>query len=210
MGLLTGTPQGTIVSQEEVYIEGAPYIYYQDYSATELNHPDSEGYYWGLSGTATYPVYALGCYSDVTLGEALTMNVVRCDNVGDKSIVQKRDHLELNLTIQTMFPLTSLSPLIKASAPTVNASANTEKMGIGQINNNTFYHFYLPKVYDEDTGDYLIMQLHKAKIVDAFSLAMTSGDNWKLSGIKIYAFADDTKPSAQSFATVVRWDASAL
>ena len=67
MGLLTGTPLGTIVSQEDLYVEGAAYVYFQDATATPLNNPDLDSYYWGLSGTASYNVYNLGCIQDVSL-----------------------------------------------------------------------------------------------------------------------------------------------
>lgn len=210
MTLVTGTPLGTITSQEDVYVEGAPNIYFQDASANVLKNPDSDGFYWGLSGTATYPVYELGCVMDVTFGDSLTMNAVRCDNIGDKGVIQKRDHLELNLTIQTLFPFSTLTPLIKGGTVTRNTSEHTEKFGMGQVNNNKYYHVYMPKVYDEDTGDYVVIHLHRAQFVDAFSLAMTYGENWKLSGLKIWAFADSNKPSTSQFATIIRADASVI
>ena len=209
MGLLTGTPLGTITTPESIYLEGAPYIYYQDATPNEAFSPDAQGYYWGLSGTASYPVKLLGCVNGVTLSENLTLNDVRCDNIGDVAAVQRRHYLELSLSIQTIFPFSILADIIK-SPQTTYSSGGLQKMGIGAINNNQMYHFYMPKVYDDLTGDYLSITLHRAQIVDAFSLAMTMGENWKLNGLKIRAFADDTKPSAQSFATIVRSDASAI
>jgi hypothetical protein len=209
MGLITGTPLGSITNQESIYLEGAPYIYFQDYIANELNNPDAQTYYWGLSGTSTYPVYLLGCVNTVTLSENLTLNAVRCDNIGDVASVQRRHYLEFNLSIQTLFPLSVLSHLIK-SPQTTYSSGGLQKMGIGAINNNQFYHVYAPKVYDDTTGDYLSFTLHRAQFVDAFTLAMTMGENWKLNGLKIRAYADDTKPASQLFATIVRADVSAI
>lgn len=209
MALSTGTPLGTITTNEEISLEGAPNIYFQDSAAGELYRPDADGYYWGLSGTATYPVYQLGCYTDVALGEDVEMNVVRCDTVGDKDVVQKRNYLELTLTLQHFFPFEVLRHIIKASAPATSLT-DVSKMGIGKINNTRTYHVYMPKVYDEDNGDYVLFHLHRAKFVDAFSIRMSSGENWSISGIKIRAFADELKPENQMFATVIRADASVL
>jgi hypothetical protein len=208
MGLLTGTPQGNVISQDEIYIEGAPYIYYQDAAASELWNPDADGYYWGLSGTTTYPVYGLACYEDVQLGTDLTVNAVRCDNVGDKAVIQKLNHLEFQFSLSTLFPLTTSAPIIRGSTPTV--VADWEKMGIGPINNNAYYHIYLPKVYDEATGDFVIIHIHRAQFVGAWTLAMPSGNRWLLGGISAWGFADTAKPSAQQFATIIRYDPSAL
>lgn len=209
MTLVTGTPLGNIITQESIYLEGAPYIYYQDASATELNNPDTDSYYWGLSGTSLYPVYLLGCVSNVTLSENLTINQVRCDNIGDVAAVQRRHYLQFSLEIQTLFPFSALANIIKSPQTTLS-SGGLQKMGIGAINNNKFWHIYAPKVYDDSTGDYLSFTLHRAQFVDAFSLAMTMGTNWKLSGLKVMAFADDTKPANQLFATIIRADASAI
>lgn len=206
MGLTTGTPLGSITSQDEIYLEGAPYVYFQDYTATELSNPDADGFYWGLSGTTAYPVYLIGCATDINLTENLTVGEIRCDNVGQKDAIQKRNYLDFNLTITSLLPLTVLKHMIKGGAVTVSGAI--EKMGLGSINNNLKYHVYLPKVYDEDTGDYVSITIHKAKFVDAFTLNMRSGEPWQLTGIKLRAFADDTKPAAQYFATIIRADPS--
>jgi len=39
---------------------------------------------------------------------------------------------------------------------------------------------------------------------------MPSGDKWTVTGVTIWALADDTLPSDQQFATVIRADPSAL
>ncbi len=54
-GLVTGTPIGNSPSQENTYIEGAASIFVQDYRANPLYNSDAQGYYWGLSGTSSYP-----------------------------------------------------------------------------------------------------------------------------------------------------------
>jgi hypothetical protein len=209
MALVTGTPLGTIDTQDEIYLEGAPNIYFQDATATPLNNPDGDGYYWGLSGTATYPVYQLSCFTDVALGEDLTINAVRCDTVGDKSAVQKRNYIELTVTVSTIFPLTVLSHILNISTPDTGLT-DLEKVGIGKVNNNRYYMVYLPKVYDEDTGDYVLFHLHRAQFVDAWSIAMTSGENWNISGIRLRGYADETKPAGQLFGVIVRADPSAI
>ena len=208
MALTTGTPLGNIIAQEDTYIEGAPYIYIQDYTANPLFNPDADGYYWGMSGTTPLPVKNLGCVLDVSLTEGLTMNDVRCDTVGVKDTIQRRDYVELTLTISSLFPLSVEADLMNVSAAKV--STGLEKFGIGPINNNKHFMVYMPKVYDEDTGDYLVIHLHKAKFVDAWTVNMKSGEPWQLTGLKIRAYADTTKPSPQMFGTFIRSDKSAL
>jgi hypothetical protein len=208
MTLITGAPIGNVILQDEVYIEGAPWIYYQDARAEELNHPDSDGFYHSLSGTAVYPVYGLACYEDVQLGADMTVNSVRCDKVGDKTAIQKLNHLELNFALSSLFPLTTLSPIIRGSAVTV--VTDLEKMGIGPINNNIYYHIYLPKVYDEVAADYVTITMHRAQFVNPWTLAMPSGNKWMLGGIAAWGFADDAKPAGQEFATIIRRDADLL
>lgn len=207
MALTTGTPLGTITSQEEIYLEGSPYIYFQDATANPRYNPDVDGYYWGLSGTVLYPVYQLGCVVDVTLRESLTMNDVRCDTAGVKATVMRRDYVEFVLTIQSLFPLAVLRHTMKLSAPTL--TTGLEKVGIGGINNNLRYMVYAPKVYDEDSGDLLLFHLHKAQFVDAWELAMKAGENWSFQ-VMLRAYADTTKPDTQKFGVIVRSDASAL
>lgn len=208
MALTTGTPLGSVVSQEDLYIEGAPYLYIQDYRANPLSNPDADGYYWGMSGTSTYPVKSLGCVLDVSLTEGLTMNDVRCDTVGVKDTIQRRDYVELSLTISSLFPLSIGADLMNLS--TAKVSAGLEKVGIGPINNTKHYMVYMPKVYDEDSGDYLVIHLHKAKFVDAWTINMKSGEPWQLTGLKVRAYADTTKPSTQQFGTFIRSDLGAI
>lgn len=206
--LVTGTPIGNGVTQEDLYLEGAPVIIIQDYNAPLLNNPDADGYYWGLSGSVTYPYKIIGCVQDVSLTEGLTMNDVRCDTDGVKDTVQRRDYVDFVMTIKSMFPLSVSADFLNLSTATV--ITDMEKVGIGAINNNKSYHVYAPKVYDEETGDLLIFNLHKAKFVDAWTIEQKYGDNWEITGIKLRAYADTTKPSAQKFGVIIRSDASAL
>jgi len=207
--LVTGAPVGNIDAQEEIYLDGAPYLYFQDATATPLNNPDAQGFYWNLSGTSTYPVNRIGCIQDVSLTEGLTINTVRCDTIGDKATIQRRDYIEFAFTFTSFLPLSISRHILKlGSAPTV--ATGYEKQGIGSINNNQFYMFYAPKVYDEENGDYVAFHLHRAQFVEAFTVNMRSGEPWMVDGLRIRSYADETKPAAQKFGTIIRGDLSAL
>lgn len=206
--LITGTPLGTVTTQEELYLEGSPYIFIQDATANLLRNPDAQGYYWGLSGTASYPVYQIGCVQDVSLTEGLTMNDVRCDTEGVKATIQRRDYVEFNLTILSLLPLAVLRHTLNLSVPTTGTGY--ELVGIGGINNNRFYHVYAPKIYDEDTGDALYFNLHRAQFVDAWTIDFKQGEPWTVTGLKLRAYSDSTMPTTQRFGVIARFDPSAL
>ena len=205
--LVTGTPIGTVTSQEELYLEGAPYLFFQDAIADPLYNPDSDGYYYGMSATALYPVYQVGCPEGVTLTEGITMNDIQCDNIGVKDTVQRRNFIDLTLTIRSMFPLTTLRHMLNLSTP--NTGTGYETVGIGSINNAKYYMVYAPKVYDDDAADWILFHFHRCKFVDAWTIGMAL-DGWNVSGLKIRAYADDNKPAAQKFGVVRRFDVDAL
>jgi hypothetical protein len=205
MGLVTGVPQGVITEQSEVYLEGAPYIYYQELPATPLWNPDGDGYYWGISGTSV----ELACYEDVQLSEDVTVNAIRCDKTGDAAVIQKRNYLELSLTLSNLLPLSTIAPILKSGSD-VLTSAPFEKMGIGTIDNNMFYRVWLPKVYDADAFDFVTMTLHRCQFINPFNITMRAGQQWQIGGINIRAFADADLPDAQKFATVIRYDPSLI
>jgi hypothetical protein len=206
--LVTGTPIGGSITYENTYVEGAASIFVQDYRANPLFNPDAQGYYWGMSGTSSYPYIEIGCVQDVTLTENLTMNDVRCDTVGVVDTIQKRNFIELNLTILTMLPLKGLRHFLKIEAPTVGTGY--EKSGIGQINQAQYYHVYSPKVYDEANAYWLTFWLNKAKFVDAWTINQKYGDSWTVTGLKLRAFADTTRPAAQLFGAIMRFDGSGV
>lgn len=208
MALITGSPLGNVDTQEDLYLEGAPVIFFQRTLANPLNNPDGDGFYWGLSGTSTYPAYEVGCVTDVSLTENLTMNDVLCDNVGVKSTIQQRNYLELNFTLQSFFPLTSLTHMLKGGA--VTTSSPVEKFGIGKIDQNVNWMVYAPKVYDNDVGDYVVIHLHKAQFVDAWTINMSFGNPWQMTGLKLRAFADTNKNDNALFGTFLRADASVI
>ena len=133
MTIATGTPLGNVLSQEEIYLEGSPYLYIQDYRAGALNHPDTNGYYWNLSGTSTYPVYSLGCIQDTKLTEDVTLNMIRCDTVGDKAAVQKRNFLTVEFTLVSALPLAITKVLMNMFDSTaVTGKERSEERRVGK------------------------------------------------------------------------------
>jgi len=207
MALITGSAMGTLTQQEDLYVEGAPTIFFQDYAAGPMYNPDVNGYYWQLSGTAVYPVYEIGCVTDVSLSEDITINDVLCDNVGVKSSIQQRNYVEFNFSIQSFFPLSVLTYLLKGGVP--SEAAPLEFFEMGQIDNSQYWAVWCPKVYDTSVGDYLGIQLHKAQFVEPFTVDMAFGTPWTATGLRLRAFVDTTKTPDQ-FATWVRSDASVI
>jgi len=204
MTLITGTPGGTVNTMNDLFIQGAPSVYFQDNRSTPLFNPDADGFYYGMSGTTPYPVYELGCYSDVSLGDNVEISNVRCDAVGDKDTVLRRNYLTLKFTLKSLMPLATLTKILNGGA--VTAGSGLEKMGLGVIDNSIKWRVYLPKVYDENTGDYVSITGHKCKFVGAWELNFPYSDQWNVSGLELRILADTTKPSAQQFATVIRAD----
>lgn len=208
MALVTGTPLGNIDTQEDIYLEGAPNIYFQDYTADPLFNPDADGFYWNMSGTTTYPAFEIGCPNDVSFTEDLTINDVLCDNVGVKDTIQQRNYIQLEFTIRSFFPLQTLRHLLGGGA--VTETAPTQKFGFGQINNDQRWMVYAPKVYNTDDGDYVWIHLNKAKFVEAWTVNMPFGSTWEVTGLRLRAYADTTKPADQYFGMFGRADASVI
>ena len=198
MSLITGSPYGTVVASEAIYPANAPYIYFQDNTPGPYFAPDSDGYYWQVSGTAAYPVYGFECVEAVSLTEGRTLNDVICDNIGIVDTTESRDYVELQLTVKSLFPLSNLARMLNLSPATVNASQNTEKVGIGTINNAQYWQVWAPKVYDETAADYIAFHLHRVKFVDAWTINMPYANPWNVSGLKLRAYADTTKPASSN------------
>src|SRR5258706_13260757 len=129
MPLITGTPRGTLTAQEDLFLESAPSIWFQSDQANLLNNLDGQAYYWGLSATAQYPVIELGCIEGVSMTENLTMNDVICDTIGVKDTVQRRNYLELDLTVKSFFPLSILQYILHGGPSLL--TSHVEEMGIG-------------------------------------------------------------------------------
>jgi hypothetical protein len=208
MALVTGTPLGTITAQSDLYIDSAPTFYYQDNLAQAHPYafnPDGDGFYWGLTGSAANPVFQMGCYEGFQLAGNIEMTSIRCDTVGDKSAIQKLSYLDVTFTLKTLFPLTTLRHILRWGA--VTTSGSVEKLGIGQPNNQRYFYAYFPVVYDGDTGDWLNFTLHRCQFVDSWQLAFTYGQPATV-GLTLRGFAEENKPAAQLFATVIRADPS--
>ena len=208
MALVTGTPPGILTSMEDIYLEGAPTIFIQDYNADLWYNPDASGFYWGLTGTSTYNVFEVGCISDSSFTEGLTSNDVLCDNIGVKDTVQQRNFVELSFSIKSLLPFSILRYLLNFGA--VTEASPIEYLPMGAINNSLYFHAWCPKVYNEDVGDYVAIMLHKVKFVDAWTINMPFGDQWTAAGLKMRAFADSTVPAAQKFGVMLRSDASVI
>jgi len=209
LGTGTDLPIGPGISAEDLYIEGGPGIWFQDFNGNEQYNPDGDGFYHGLSGTAMYPVYELGCYDDLTIADRRTSNPVTCAALGNVRQMQRRDALEIAFTLKSLLPLETLRHLIGGGAVTHDVAEETSKMGLGNLPQNTFFHVLMSRVYDEDTGDYVALTFHKVQFMDANPLTMAYGQAWTFA-IKAMALADGSKPAAQRFATMIRWDPSAL
>jgi len=208
MALITGTPLGTINEQDNIYLDTPPSLWFQDYTANELNNPDADGFYWGLTGTPTYPVYEIECYEGLTITATYESNMIRCDTIGDNGQIQKLNSIDLALTLKTLLPFDTLSKFLKGGPVTTNAGA-TEKFGIGQPNNNQYWHVYGASVYDTAAGDYINFTGHRAQFVDTWTLTPTYGNVTTLSAT-LRLFADSTKPADQLFMTLIRADPSAI
>ena len=207
MPLVTGTPLGNIISQEEKYLEGSPYLYIQDYRAGPLNAPDVNGYYWGLSGTTTYPIYSLGCIQDTKMTDNVTINMIRCDTVGNKAVIQRRNQIDIDFQLNSVLPLSVTRVLMKMFDSTV--VSGREYVGMSKINNNIYYMLYAPKVYDEVAGYWIMAHFHRVQITGNFVWDFNIAGH-KLTGIKVTALIDETKPSNQFYGTLARFDKNAL
>lgn len=208
MALITGSPYGNTVSSESIYPTNAPYIYFQDVTPGAMFAPDGDGYYWQLSGTSAYPVYAFECVEGVSFTEGRTLNDVICDNVGVVSTTEARDYVEFQLSVKSLFPLSNLARIMNLSAAT--ETAPMEKVGIGVINNNQYWQVWTPHVYDTAAADWFAIHLHRVKFVEAWTLEMPYGEAWSVTGLRLRGYADTTKPQAQQFGVMLRADASVI
>jgi len=199
-------PTGTIRQADDIFIEGGPEFWF---GGVEKYAPDADGFHWGLTGTAALPLYKVGCYTDFRWRDNIQMTDVRCDTIGTVSTIQKRSYLEITFTLLSLLPLSILTNIIRGGTVTQNVTEGTEKMGLGEINNNLYHRCFLSKVYDENAGDWVTITGHRCQFVDAWEISMTYGQPWTI-GIRLRMYADQTKSAAQRFATVIRLDPSIL
>lgn len=204
---LGATPTGTITAMADTFLEGAPNFWF---GGVLKYAPDGDGFYWGLSGNAANPLYKIGCFTDFKMRDAVQMTEVRCDTVGVKATIQKRSYVEVQFTLVSLLPLSILKFIVsKGGTVTTNATEHSEKMGIGEINNEFITKAYFSRIYDPDNGDYVSFTGHRCQFVDMFEIAFNYGAPWQI-GVRLRMHADTSLPTSQMFATVIRYDPSAL
>ena len=209
LGTGTSIPTGPITVGEDIYLEGGPRVFFQPYeNCPEANEPDGDGFYWGLSGTDACPIYEIGCYEDISLIDTVTRNPVQCDALGTVDEIMRRDSLELQFTLKSMFPFAILAQVMRGGPVTTNATEESSKFGVGEVPDDLF-HVFFSRVYDADVGDYLSFTGHRARFVDATPLEMPYANQWNIA-VTMKLFADRTKPDAQRFGTFLRYDPSVL
>jgi len=214
MALITGTPVGNVESSQQIFVDVPPTFYFQEKFTTAgvdvgtLNNPDSDGFYWNLSGTTANPVWAGGCYENFNFVDVRDANMIRCDTDGDRGAIQRRNHLQVTFTLKEFFKLGKLRHMLNLG-PVTTTAGSTEKLGIGQIDNSKYFYCYFPTVYDPNTGDFLSVTLHRAQFTAAWTIAFAYGQPATV-GIEVTGFSDDTKPADQQFGTIIRADPSAL
>jgi hypothetical protein len=201
------TPTGTIVTAEEIYIENAPEIWF---GGVAQYSPDADGYYYGITGIAGNPVYKLGCFEAFQFRDNVTINELRCDTSGLVKRTQTRDFLVCTFTLKSLLPLTMLTHILRGGTVTWNDAENAEKMGLGLIDNSTFYKFFFSRIYDDAAGDFVSVTGHRCQFTGNFQVSAPYANAWTVTGVEIAFYADTTLPDDQQFATVVRVDASAL
>lgn len=207
MSLITGSPPGTTNTQESLYIDGAPTIFFQDYAAPILHNPDANGLYWGMTGTPTYPVKELDCITDSRFMQGITANDIQCDTVGVKGTIQRRDYVAIQFSLQSLMPLSILTNIMGFSTAVV--SSPTEQFGMGAFDNTKFWHVYAPRVYNETVGDYLFIWMHKCQFVEPGDLEFRYGEPW-VAQFTLRGYADTTYPSTQQFGSWLRSDLSVI
>lgn len=199
-------PSGTIRQADDLFLEGGPEFWF---GGVAKYAPDADGFYWGLTGTVSNPARKVGCYADFRFRDSIQVTEVRCDTQGVVSSIQKRNYLEATMTLMSLLPLSHLRLMLRGSAVTENAPEHTEKMGLGEIDNNEYFLCYFSKVYDQAADDFVSVTGHRCQFVDAWEIAMSYGAPWTL-GVRLRMYADSTKPTTQSFATVLRYDPSLI
>ena len=201
------TPTGTSVDMED-HIEGAPEVYW---GGAYAQGPDTDGHFWGLTGTAANPVYHLGCYEDLSFGEDVTINDVVCDTSGVEATVAKRNYLTLSFTLKSIFPFSALVQILKGGDLERQLDVGTEGFGLGEIDNTDSAEFlcYFSLVYDITTNDYFSVTGHKCRFMDAFTMNFTYGEPVTVNAT-IRMHADRDKPVDQRFATFKRLDPSQI
>jgi hypothetical protein len=203
---MSATPTGTLVVTENLYIEGAPYIYF----GGELQYaPDANGYYWGITGTAANPVHKVGCFENLQWSENSSNNDIQCDTIGVVASIARRNYLELSFDMKSFLPLEQLKIMLRWTSYLSVPGEDIEYAGIGEINQNDFHNIYLSKTYDTNTNDYISITATRCQFFWNGQIQFRYGDPWMV-GVILRMYANDDLPADQRFATVVRYDPSAI
>lgn len=206
----TQAPLGTTTAQESIYVTSGPDVYFQDWRAPYTHNPDSNQMYWGLSGTATYPVYKVGCYEGLTWNPVDTMNDIMCDASGLGAVAQSRMGITGTFTLKSLFPLTILQHFLLGGPAVENTTDGAEYLPIGDIQRQqNYWHLMFTKVYDTDTADYIALYFHKVQFTTPGAMANAWATPWTVP-VNFRGFADANLPSSQRFMTIVRYDSSVI
>lgn len=196
-------PTGTITTAEDIFIQGAPNVWF---GGNAQYSPDADGFYHGIVGTTATPVYRLGCYENFRFRDNVSITEIRCDTTGLEQTSQTRDYLTLTFDLKSLFPLTVLRHIVRGGPVTWNDAENAEKMGIGEIDNSIFHMCFFSRVYDATAGDFVSVTGHRCQFTGNFELQAPYAGGWMITGIELRFYADNDKPDAQRFATVIRVD----
>lgn len=199
-------PTGTVNSAEDIFIEGGPTLWF---GGDAQYSPDANGYYWGIVGTTAKPVYKVGCYENFQLSDNVTVNDIRCDTVGVKGSIVRRNYLEATFDLKAFLPLSQLRHLLRLQSSLLVPADDVEYAGIGKISQQDYHKVFLSAVYDEDTGDWLSLTGHRCQFQWNGAWQFKYGEQWMV-GIRLRMYADEDMPSAQLFATLVRYDPSVI
>lgn len=197
-------PTGTINEAEDIFIEGGPDFWF----GGELQHaPDDNDFFWGIVGTTATPVFHIGCYENFQFADNLTTNEVRCDTVGVKQDITRRNFLEATFDLTGLFPLSQLRHMLRWSDALVVPGDDVEYASIGQVNQQDIHRVYFSRIYDEVADDWLSVTGHRCQFMQAGPIQMRYGEPWQVP-VRVRFYADDTLPAEQQFATLVRYDPS--
>lgn len=197
-------PTGTIDANDDIFIEGGPDLWL---GGVLKYAPDINGYYWGIDGIPSNPVFKLGCYENFQLQDNVTVNEIRCDTLGVVGSIVRRNYLEATFDVQQILPLSQLKNLLRWSSSL--AVADAEYAGIGEVNQQDYLPVYLSRIYDPDAGDWVSFTGTRCQFQWDKAMQLRYGQPWMV-GVKIRFYANKNLPSTQRFVTVVRWDPSAL
>lgn len=197
-------PTGTLNQSENIFIEGGPDLYF---GGVLKYGPDANGYYWGITGTAQVPVYKVGCYENFQLQDNTTINDIRCDTVGTKGSIVRRNYLEGTFDLKSFLPLSELRKLLRWSSSLAVPGSDGEYAGIGEVNQQDYHLLYFSKIYDTDAGDWVSLTATRVQFSWNGAIQFRYGAEWMV-GVQFRCYANEDLPSDQRFATVVRYDPS--